>query len=284
MKLLTLNTHSLLEENYIEKKNTFVNVIMKLQPDIIALQEVNQEAVDLLAEENLLDGYFPNEGHSIPVRQSNHAAQVAFHLRQAGIPANWTWLPMKLGYGKYDEGLALISLKGKITHTDSFYISRKRDYNNWKTRMVLGIKIEGNRDWFYTVHMGWWNDEEESFAKQWTLLNEKLAGKKKEGRIWLMGDFNTPAENRNEGYDFILDSGWKDTWMMAQKKDRGVTVKGQIDGWKEQENKVSDEMRIDYIWCNENLQIDSSYTMFTGIGEPIVSDHFGVMIQYEKGE
>ena len=42
MKLLTLNTHSLIEPDYEAKREIFVNVIANEQPDVFALQEVNQ--------------------------------------------------------------------------------------------------------------------------------------------------------------------------------------------------------------------------------------------------
>ena len=44
MKLMTINTHSILEENYIGKMESFVKAVAQLQPDIIAMQEVNQTA------------------------------------------------------------------------------------------------------------------------------------------------------------------------------------------------------------------------------------------------
>ena len=42
MKLLTINTHSLIEDNYRKKLDIFVDVIYRIRPDIIAMQEVNQ--------------------------------------------------------------------------------------------------------------------------------------------------------------------------------------------------------------------------------------------------
>ena len=44
MKLLTLNTHSLVEPDYEAKREIFVNFIAREQPDVFALQEVNQTA------------------------------------------------------------------------------------------------------------------------------------------------------------------------------------------------------------------------------------------------
>ena len=48
-----------------------------------------------------------------------------------------------------------------------------------------------------------------------------------------MGDFNNNALLRNEGYDYIIAKGMIDTYIMAQEKDSGITVKGTIDGWRE---------------------------------------------------
>ena len=42
IKLLTLNTHSLIENNYKTKLKIFTDAILQEKPDIIALQEVNQ--------------------------------------------------------------------------------------------------------------------------------------------------------------------------------------------------------------------------------------------------
>ena len=54
------------------------------------------------------------------------------------------------------------------------------------------MQTEGNDDIFFTVHMGWWNDEEEPLKKQWEKM-EKLTKslEKKDRTIWLMGDFNS---------------------------------------------------------------------------------------------
>ena len=44
MKLLTLNTHSLIEPYYEAMREIFVNLIAADQPEVFALQEVNQTA------------------------------------------------------------------------------------------------------------------------------------------------------------------------------------------------------------------------------------------------
>lgn len=280
MKLLTLNTHSLQEENYLQKLDQFVEVIQIEQPDIIALQEVNQSIEAPLAGRELFTGWVPCKG-GVPLRQDNHIAQISKRLNQKGISCSWTWVSAKIGYGKYDEGIAILCINQKIVETDSFFISSCRDYENWKTRKILGIKISGCDSWFYTVHMGWWQDEEEPFLAQWKRLDTSLQQKKEESTVWLMGDFNSPSEYQQQGYDCICSYHWKDTYQLANKKDYGITVEGKIDGWgtSTEEQNSQEGMRMDYIWCNKSIPIQSSRVLFNGIKEPIVSDHYGVLIE-----
>ena len=69
MKLLTLNTHSLVEEYYYEKLQTFVQAVSEEQPDIIALQEVNQTITEMPVK--IAQGYIPC-AEGITIRQDNH--------------------------------------------------------------------------------------------------------------------------------------------------------------------------------------------------------------------
>ena len=165
MKILTLNTHSLLEENQQQKLAWFVEGILKEKPDIIAMQEVNQTANAAFMELELLEGQYPIPG-CMQIRADNYAALVASRLRKAGIDCYWAWLPVKRGYDRYDEG---------------------------------------------------------------------------------------------------------------------ITVPGKIDGWRESHRvKPQEGMRLDYIWCNRKRTVLSSRVVFNGIQEPVVSDHFGVLIEVKE--
>lgn len=249
MKLMTINTHSIIEPNYKKKFEIFVDAIKKTQPDIIAMQEVNQVKV----------------GSSF-----NHAEAVVSSLDNLGIKYYYKWIPIKLGYGMFDEGLAILS-KWPIEYSKSFLISDINDYYNWKTRKVLGIKAKGQ--WFYSVHMGWWKDEEEPFMNQWNKLINKLDMNEK---IWLMGDFNSEANALGEGYELVTKSGFFDSYDLAELKDKGVTVGKKIDGWKA---TSEDGMRIDYIFSNFRANIKSSKVVFNGTCYDVVSDHFGVLVE-----
>lgn len=282
MKILTLNTHSLQEHNYQEKLNWFVEGILNEKPDIVAMQEVNQTVNTELMDLEMLEGQYPIPG-CMPIRRDNHAAVVASRLRQAGIECYWAWLPIKLGYGKYDEGVAILSLGRPIRCADKFPISKINDYHNWRTRAVLGVQVEGFDDWFYCVHMGWWDDPAERFLDQWKVLNCCIAAKRMCGNIWLMGDFNAPDVIPGQSYEHITSCGWIDTYQVAQFKDCGITVPDVIDGWREKlAGKKVDGMRLDYIWCSKRNEILSSRVVFNGMKEPVVSDHYGVLIEIKE--
>ncbi len=271
IKLLTLNTHSIIEPDYEKKLEFFVEAIERERPDIIALQEVNQLINSDKADKNLLIGYYSCNS-TIPVRSDNHAYRVVNLLNEKGINYNWTWLGIKKGYDKYDEGLALLSLE-PITETKAVRLSETHDYENWKTRKALGIKV--NDEWYYSVHFSWWNDKDEPFLMQWARMMKATEGTE---NVWLMGDFNNSAEAKNEGYDVMRNFGWYDTFSLAAKKDSGYTVENIIDGWKERLNKP-EKLRIDFIMSKKTKYISSSHTIFNGINEPVVSDHYGVICE-----
>ena len=100
MKLLTLNTHSLVEEKYEQKLQDFAEAVSKERPDIIALQEVNQTASEDAVPECDLNGYFPADKNAV-IRRDNHVYRLVRILAEKGIYYSWTWLPLKLGYDKY---------------------------------------------------------------------------------------------------------------------------------------------------------------------------------------
>ena len=282
MKILTLNTHSLQEDNYQQKLEWFVEGILKEKPDIIAMQEVNQTANAELMELDKLKGQYPIPG-CMKIRNDNHAAVVANRLRQAGIDCYWAWLPIKLGYDKYDEGVAILSLGRKIRCVDKFPISKINDYHNWRTRAVLGVQVEGLKDWFYSLHMGWWDEKENGFLEQWKILNSCIASKRMYGNVWLLGDFNAPDVIPGQSYDYISACGWIDTYRIAHFKDCGITVPGIIDGWREKlAGQKVEGMRLDYIWCSKSVEVLSSRVAFNGMKEPAVSDHYGVLIETKE--
>lgn len=209
------------------------------------------------------------------LKADNHAAAVARMLEEAGCAYHWSWLPAKIGYDRYDEGMAVFS-RAPITAAENLLLSQINDYNNWKTRRALGICAEDV--WYYTVHLGWWKDEEEPFADQWNILAAEAGAKP---LAFLLGDFNSEADVRGEGYDLILRSGWQDTYRLARQRDDGYTVVQAIDGWRDAPDAAA-KKRIDQIWCSQAVPVHSSRVVFGGKQEPRVSDHAGVLIEVER--
>ncbi len=174
---------------------------------------------------------------------------------------HWSWLPAKIGYDRYDEGMAVFS-RAPITAAENLLLSQINDYNYWKTRRALGI-CAGDV-WYYAVHLGWWKDEEEPFADQWNILAAAAGAKP---LAFLLGDFNSEADVRGEGYDLILRSGWQDTYRLARQRDDGYTVVQAIDGWRDAPDAAA-KKRIDQIWCSQAVPVHSSRVVFGGNRSP----------------
>ena len=230
-------------------------------------------AAPLLAEAPA--GYYPCPGNMVLLKADNHAAAVAKMLEARGVHYYWSWLPAKVGYDIYDEGAAVFS-RAPITDAENLLLSQINDYSNWRTRRTLGV-CAGDV-WYYTVHLGWWKDEEEPFADQWNILAAAAGAKP---LAFLLGDFNSEADVRGEGYDLILRSGWQDTYCLAQQRDEGYTVVQAIDGWRDAPDAAA-KKRIDQIWCSQAVPVHSSRVVFGGKQEPRVSDHAGVLIEVER--
>ena len=92
-----------------------------------------------------------------------------------------------------------------------------------------------------------------------------------------MGDFNTDANGNPEDYQNILNQGLYDTYVLAEKKDNGVTVDKGIHGWAHDKS----QKRIDYIFSNKELKVKESKVIFNGKNQGVISDHFGIELEIE---
>lgn len=260
MKLLTLNCHSWLEEDQIEKIKILAETIKENSYDIIALQEVSQS----IDAENI-DGL---------LKEDNFLLILLDELSKIGVKDyQYTWDFSHIGFDIYEEGLAIIS-KHPIEEKFSFFVTQSEDTSNWKTRKIVGAKISYKDEpiSFYSCHLGWWGDEEEPYKGQVNALYEHAYMNEK---FVLMGDFNNAAHVKEEGYDYLLSKGLYDTYDLSEVKDSGTTVKGKIVGWDE--NTM--DLRIDYIFSSFPIEVKKSNTIFNGINKPIISDHYGLEIE-----
>lgn len=294
MKLLTLNTHAWHEDEQEHKIRQLADFINERGFDLIALQEVNQSPAAAEASAEQLARYYEAEpGTSI--RTDNYALLL---IELLDVRYYWSWLPTHSAYqGRYDEGVAVLT-REPITEARYGYVSGIRDYMNYKTRRMLGVKTSlapepgeesgerpvleatannpaGRSDsfWLFSAHCGWWHDEEEPFRGQWDRAEELLKPLRDAGeRIFLLGDLNNVAQIRGEGYDYVMERGWYDLYTEAAEKDEGSTVLKAIAGWSDNERPL----RIDYILCGERIAAKKSEVVLDGRNGPVVSDHFGV--------
>ncbi|MEN1938094.1 endonuclease/exonuclease/phosphatase family protein [Paenibacillus sp. 102] len=262
MKLLTLNCHSWQEENQIEKIRHLAKTIQEEDYDVIALQEVSQS----IKAPNVCGNK----------KKDNFGLVLLAELKELGLENyNIVWDFSHIGYDIYEEGSAIIT-KHPIVKQDSFFVSESKDISYWKARKIVSgtISYRDRNITFYSCHLGWWNDEEESFQGQVDCLTEHV----NENELsFLMGDFNNNARLQGEGYDYLMQKGLYDTYKLALKKDEGTTVQGKIAGWDE--NKQN--LRIDLILSNKPTTVISSKVIFNGINRNVVSDHFGVEVQLD---
>ena len=250
MKLLTINVHAWIEENQDEKMEILAKVIAENDYDVVAMQEVNQSMNSPVIFRAIRQD---NYGWVLLEKISKYTDRTYYYH----------WSNSHIGYGKYDEGLAIIT-KHKLLDVDEFYCTRAQSVNTITSRRINIIE-------FYTCHMNLPTNQEEKMADN---IQTILKRSQTDNLKILMGDFNTDAINSPEDYKMILSQGLYDTYTMAKEKDSGITVGGNIDGW----SKSKEEKRIDYILSNKEIKVKSSKVIFNGENHPVVSDHYGLEV------
>lgn len=278
MKALTLNVHSWIEEDPLDKMKQLAKIIKDRDYDIIALQEVNQP-VD---ESALRHPHFipaTGEVNDIPLKRYNYAGLIIDELAQMELDYYWTWCANHKGYGTYDEGLALLS-KYPI-EAKAFLVSKTTNFKSRYTRKILKAKteIDGITWTFFNGHFSWWLDPSgnELFKKEWSKARQFIEEDER-GHLLFMGDFNNAASVAIEGYDYVLsqDPYLQDSYKIAQEVSGEVTVPGKIAGW---ESSINGK-RIDYIFVGDKVEVVSYKVVFNDRDTPMVSDHFGVEIDF----
>lgn len=269
-KIMTLNTHSWMEEEPQKKLEQLIEQIVLADYDIIALQEVNQ----LLESEVVTpDSYFQPLTDQYPIHQDNFALILVKELSKKGLNYYWSWATSHIGYDRYAEGAAILS-KNSIQAT-SFLASIENDFTDYHTRQILLGKTEflGQEVRVLSGHYSWWTSERNSgFAYEWKQTLATLT--QENSPIILMGDLNNAADVKGEGYDYVLETAPHliDTYTVAEKTHGRYTVEKSIDGWQGNQQ----QLRIDYIFVTAPFKVARHQVIFDGISSPIVSDHYGI--------
>lgn len=268
MKLLTLNVHALPAENE-EKQRLLSEFLLKERPDAVALQEVYQSR-SAPALERIPTGIhcFASD---IPLRENNFLVKLLARLK-----GEYTccYLPVKIGYGTYDEGLAVLC-RFPIGEVRAISLTPHRSYEDWRRRCALAVCPHGSEEWVVCLHMSWW---EEGFLSEWKRLSD---GIRDLPSVWLMGDFNVSAGQMEREGDPLGKDGYFDVFSLARQRDSETdTVRTDADGWRGRIPK--DGLRIDQIRCRPCRPLLRYRRVFDGRNQPILSDHFGVMAESEE--
>ena len=253
--------------------NIFDNIaeaINQLDPDAICLQEV---------------GEWVSDTHPLAFGEdsSNAVRQILQRLDGHQYYSYMDW--SHYGWGIWKEGSAILS-KYPFKQQSSRYISLPREGQKsfWKSRKVPSVQIDipklGAINLF-SVHAGWWNDEEEPFQRQFKNLMAWIKQNQSENESTLLcGDFNQPAGS--EGYQLMVgSSGFSDQYLKANPGGMDdATIGGRIAGWE----NSSEGKRVDYILLNNDssLEVIQSQRIFTEHVFGRVSDHLGIYAQFKK--
>ena len=263
-KFLTLNTHSWMEEEQETKLNQLAERILQEKYDVICLQEVNQ----LMESEQVVQAPFYQavEG-AIAIHQDHFVLCLVEKLAKAGLDYHWSWAYNHIGFDRFHEGVAILSLKP--LKPSELLVSDANDPTDYHTRKVLlaETEVDGRLVTVASCHLSWWN---KGFQEEWAQIEEELL--QCNMPLVLMGDFNNPVGY--EGYQYILKSplALQDSHAVAATVVGTATVEGDIAGWVG--NK--DALKIDYIFTSKDFNIEKSAVVFDGKATPVVSDHFGL--------
>lgn len=263
MKLLTLNTHSWLEDQQLIKIQQLATKIQEEHYQIVAFQEVNQLQL--------------SGSPSASIQRDNLALILVNLLKEKGLNYHYRWIPTHQSYQKFDEGLAILSLFPIVETVDILISPLSLTYHDYQRRRALGIKIQLNQQaiWFYSVHFSWWqSDPKIGFQYEWATFNQHLQESQSDSLIFLLGDFNNPANVTNQGYDLICSHDWHDSFTLAKNTYGEATIEKSIAGWEGNNQSI----RIDYIFCSTPLSVQASTICFNNHNGPIISDHFGLQI------
>lgn len=267
MKLLTLNTHSWIEDKADLKFEQLIEHLMLENYDVIALQEVNQAIAS--PHISIQPASFIPVKNQAPLRQNNFAYCIVERLKQAGYTYYFSWQLSHIGYEIFEEGNAILA-KTRFS-AKALTVSDKHDITDYRTRVNLVATFDSEKFSVASCHFSWWDTPNTGFASEWQNFCHQTITDKNE---WIVcGDFNAPAFET--AYQLVMDTNkLEDSYKIAKIREGEATIKQKIDGWEDN----TKPLRIDYIFVPKQVEVTRYQRVLDGSHSPIVSDHFGVQI------
>lgn len=261
LNVLILNLHCRQEAEQDYKFSEIAKAIDELSVDVVCLQEVSEDWNDARGN-----------WQSNSARIINDRLQQPFHIHN-----DWS----HLGFGRYREGVAILS-RYPFAEYDARYVSNKKDPYSIDSRKVVMGKI--SVPYFgpinvFSVHVSWW---ENGFAEQFDNLRHWARCRRSpdvKGTL-LCGDFNVAAGS--PGYARIVASQeYEDQYLAARSPKVFASVfRERSPGWQ---RHLAEDGRIDFAFLEKSsaLRVTSARQVFTGKEYDAVSDHEGVLLTFE---
>ncbi len=246
LRILSLNLHCLVEADLDAKQRRIAREIHDRDIDVVCLQEVAQSMDQPLVHDN--------------IKADNYALTLQRLLHDLGKHYHLAFVPFKMSFNKYDEGLAILS-RHTLHNVAHAYLSKGRDYADWTTRKILvaDIHLEENVLSVATTHFGW-TDDNETFEDQ---VDTAMRLLQRDNPVLLAGDFNV-RPNTTE-FQHVLSHGFHDVFADDPMLSTHPTHGGMY--------VHETASRIDYIVVNRPHERLDGAILFT---EEPVSDHYGI--------
>lgn len=269
MRALTLNLHCWQEVDALAKLEAVADFIAQEQIDLVFLQEVGQSLTSEVVATPC----------GIPVREDNAARLIVQRLREVHRHSfDWFFNWAHVGFEKYEEGNAVL-VRGQVRGAATHWLSESQQHDEHWSRNAVAVPVvleSGASLTAIATHTGWWDDARDPFSEQFNRLAQFVTDQKL--RPVVVGvDLNAPAGGPS--YTYMEAAGvLQDAYRQARPEgmfDR--TFPGAIHGWADAEGA-----RIDYLLTSRDFPwpASSARVVFDGVSEPMVSDHFGVMVEF----
>ncbi|MEN9923056.1 MAG: hypothetical protein RIS09_570 [Actinomycetota bacterium] len=246
MRLLSLNLHCRQEQAWQSNLEVLAAFISSENIDVIALQECAQDV------------------RAVGLSQENDLVILQRFLASYDLNYVIDWVQTHIGFDTYLEGLGILS-RLPILSSKSFVISATDDITDWQTRkaQIVTFDVDGAPVEVCNLHLGLVN---RGLAELDTLLRLHNL----DDSI-VVGDFNIPSDS--ETYEALV--------ARIEQPDAYHVLNGLSDptffegahGWAEDVGK-----RIDYVFSGKCVSIKR---VFDGRDEPRISDHMGLLADFE---
>lgn len=246
MRLLTLNLHCRQEPQWRKNLETLAHFIEQQSVDVIALQECAQPLdASLLSEEN-----------DVVILQQS--------LGFLGLTYEVHWTLNHIGFETWYEGLGLLS-RLPFEIVQEIQISETSDVTDWQTRRAQLATLNTHNGAFRlcNLHLG----IEGTATKEL----QRLCKEVDLSTMIVVGDFNVP--NSSGDYEVICELLRKPDVYLDLVERSDPTFFSGADGWGEQTGE-----RIDYVFGTGATSITR---VFTGAQFPRISDHMGLLVDFE---